>query len=61
MNFYAYVSVLDGVLRLLVVFFLIYWDYDKLKLYVVLTFIVSLIMRFINMAYCKRVFQSARL
>lgn len=61
MNFYAYVSVLDGVLRLLVVFFLIYWDYDKLKLYVVLIFIVSLIMRFINMAYCKKSFPECKI
>ena len=61
MNFYAYVSVLDGVLRLLVVFFLIYWDCDKLKLYVVLIFIVSLIMRFINMAYCKKSFPECKI
>lgn len=61
MDFYAYVSIIDGILRLLIVFCLFYFDYDKLKLYSVLVFLVSLVIRCINMLYCKRCFLECKL
>lgn len=57
MAFFAYVSVLDGVLRLLIVFALMLSDFDKLKLYAVLVLLVSLVIRGINVIYCKRNFE----
>lgn len=61
MNFFAYVSIIDGILRLLIVFCLFYFEFDKLKLYSVLVFLVSLIIRFINIGYCKRHFSECKL
>ncbi|MFQ9170285.1 MAG: polysaccharide biosynthesis protein [Parabacteroides distasonis] len=61
MNFYAYSSVLDGVLRLIIVFCLVWFDCDKLKLYAVLVFVVSLIMRLVNMIYCKKKFPECKI
>lgn len=61
MDFFAYASILDGVLRLLIVFCLFTLDIDKLKLYSVLVFLVSLIMRGVNMLYCKKHFPECKL
>ncbi len=43
MHIYAYVSIIEAVLKLGVVFLLMYVSFDKLKLYGILLFIVSLI------------------
>lgn len=61
MDFFAYASILDGVLRLIIVFCLFTLDFDKLKLYSVLVFLVSLIMRGVNMLYCKKHFPECKL
>lgn len=54
MNVFAYISILEVSLKLLIVFMLQWFDYDKLKLFAVLTFSVSLIIRIIYGGYCKR-------
>ncbi|SHE77968.1 Na+-driven multidrug efflux pump [Bacteroides luti] len=53
MNVYAYVSIIEVILRLLVVFILTQIDYDKLTLYGFLYFSVTLIAAVIYAVYCK--------
>lgn len=60
MNFYAYVSIFEGVMRLVIVFLLQYLPYDKLITYGVLQMSVTVIVRFINTFYCKRNFPESR-
>lgn len=54
MNVFAYISVLEGVLKLLAVFMLEWLGSDKLKLYAILIFTVSLIIRIIYGVYVKK-------
>jgi O-antigen/teichoic acid export membrane protein len=54
MNIYAYVSVIEAVLKLSAACLLIYLSFDKLKLYVSLLFIVAVTIRMIYTFYCKR-------
>ena len=57
MKAFAYVSILEVVLKLLVAFALYIVIFDKLKVYAVLLLIVSLIIRFVYAYYCKRHFK----
>lgn len=59
-DIYAYFSIIDIVLRLLIVFLLQLWDYDKLILYSILTICVSTFSICINRVYCIRNFKEAR-
>jgi len=54
MNVFAYISILEVVLKLLAVFMLEWFGFDKLKLYAILIFAVSLIIRVIYGVYVKR-------
>ena len=56
MNVYAYISVLDGILKLVIVYILAIGDFDKLKLYATLIFLVSLIIALTYCFYCKKLF-----
>ena len=56
MDFYAIVAVVEGVLRLGIVFLLVISPIDKLIYYGILQLAVSLIVRFINAVYCKKHF-----
>ena len=56
MNFYAYVSVLEGAMRLVIVFLLSYLPFDKLITYAILQMLVTILIRFIDTFYCKRNF-----
>jgi len=60
MNIYAYVSILEVVLKLVIVFMLQWFGYDKLKFYAVLIFLVSLIIRLIFGFYCSRNFKESK-
>lgn len=60
MSFYAYVSIFDAVLKLCIIFLLSVSDFDKLKVYAILVFSVSLIIRFISTAYCKKEFPECK-
>lgn len=53
MNVYAYVSVLEVILKLLVLYVLVIFSFDKLKLYAVLLFLVTIIMVLIRYIYCR--------
>jgi O-antigen/teichoic acid export membrane protein len=57
MNVYAYVSIVEVALKLLIVFMLQWFGYDKLKLYAILIFGVSLVISVIYGLYCKRNFK----
>lgn len=56
MNIYAILSIAEAVLKLALVFILVYCGNDKLIVYSVLVFIITLIINIMYMAYCKRHF-----
>ena len=60
MDVFACISILDAVLKLLVVLLLVWFGGDKLKLYAVLVFLVSLITRSVSSIYCRRKFEECR-
>ncbi len=57
MNVYAYMSILEVILKLLIAFMLLWIGFDKLKLFAVLTFCVSLLIAAIYHTYCKNTFK----
>ena len=57
MSIYAYMSILDVVFKLGIVFMLLWFDYDKLKLYALLMFIVNAIVFIVYYLYCKLNFE----
>ncbi|HEY5592062.1 MAG TPA: oligosaccharide flippase family protein [Paludibacter sp.] len=56
MSVYAYVSIVEVILKLIIVFVLVWMGFDKLKLYAVLVFGVSVVVWIIYKTYCKRNF-----
>lgn len=60
MNVFAWVSIAEVSLKLFIVFMLQWFGFDKLKFYAVLTFCVSLIIRFIYGFYCSRQFKESK-
>lgn len=61
MKIFAGVSLIDVTLKLLIVFILQWFGFDKLKFYAVLTCAVVLIISLIYITYCKTHFQETRL
>lgn len=60
MSFYAWVSIVEVILKLIIVFALVYFIFDKLILYSTLTFVVSILIYFIFRVYCRNKFSSCR-
>ncbi len=60
MNIYAYVSIVDVILRLLIVFALVWIDYDKLKLYAIFVFCITITIWMLYKIYCKQNFPETR-
>ncbi|WNH12235.1 MATE family efflux transporter [Thalassobellus suaedae] len=60
MNVYAYISILEVFFKLLILYILVMFDVDKLKLYAVLIFMASLVVRIIYQIYCKVQFAESR-
>ncbi len=60
MKVYAYVSIIEVLLKLLIVYLLLLFSYDKLKLYAILTFCITTSITFIYRIYTKRKFSSYR-
>lgn len=56
MNIYAIMSIAEAVLKLALVFILVYWGDDKLIIYAVLIFIITLIINIMYIVYCKKHF-----
>lgn len=59
MNIYAYVSVLENILKLAVAILIIRANTDRLILYAGLTFLVAFIIRLIYKVYCKKYFKES--
>lgn len=59
MSVFAYISILEAVLKLLIVYFLYISPWDKLIFYAILLLAVSIIIRFTYSAYCSRHFSEA--
>lgn len=57
MSFYAYLSIVEAIAKLLVVFVLSYAHIDRLILYAALIFAVNILTLFAYRYYCKRVFR----
>ena len=60
MSAFAYISILEVVLKLLIVYMLVWFDFDKLKLYAVLMFCVQMISRIAYGRYCSKYFEETR-
>ena len=61
MSAFAYISVLEVVLKLAIVYLLLISNFDKLKLYSTLILIVQLIIRIIYGQYCKKHFLETKI
>lgn len=59
MNVYAYVSILETILKLIIVLILVQADTDRLILYGILTFCVSFVIRMVYKLYCKKRFKES--
>ena len=57
MKAFAYVSIVEAVLKLLIVYLLLLGNFDKLILYAILVVAVALIIRIIYGIYCKQHFE----
>jgi O-antigen/teichoic acid export membrane protein len=57
---YAYVSIYEAIVKLLIVFSLAWFTFDKLKLYAILTLLLSGSIRIIYGIYCKRHFNECK-
>lgn len=60
MKAFAFISIIDVGLKLLVAFSIGWMSFDKLKMYAVLMFLVSVILRFIYGIYARRNFEECR-
>ena len=60
MNVYAYVSIIEVTLKLLVAYILLLGKFDQLILFSILSFLVALIVRIIYQIYCRRKFDESR-
>lgn len=59
MDFFAYMSIAEGVLKLLIVFFLTWSPIDRLIYYAILNLIVAALVRLANAIYCKKRFDES--
>lgn len=60
MSAFASISVIEVVLKLLVVYLLVFGDYDKLILYAILITAIQLLVRFCYSGYCSRHFPETK-
>jgi O-antigen/teichoic acid export membrane protein len=60
MNVFAWVSIFEVSLKLIIVFMLVWFGFDKLKLYAILMFGVVLIIRLIYGIYCGNNFKESK-
>lgn len=60
MSFFAYIAIVEVILKLLIVLLLVYIGFDKLKLYAILTFLVAVVMFFCYKYYCNAKIEISR-
>ena len=61
MGIYAYISVVEVVLKLLIVYILVIFPLDKLKVYSVLMFCSTFVISFVYFFYCNKKIQGCKL
>tara|TARA_B110000091_G_scaffold213160_1_gene261762 strand:- start:383 stop:1846 length:1464 start_codon:yes stop_codon:yes gene_type:complete len=61
MHIYAYIGILEAILKLAVVFILVIFNGDKLKSYAVLLFLVTLIISLFYIIYCSYKYKECKL
>lgn len=61
MDYFAYVSVIDSVLKLLIVFLLPLWNFDRLELYAILLLFTQMIVSLFYVIYCINKFADTSL
>ena len=59
MSVYAYFSILEVVLKLIIVYLLVISPWDKLIIYTILLLLVSVLMRFLYSLYCNKHFKES--
>jgi O-antigen/teichoic acid export membrane protein len=60
MGIFAFVGIFEVMLKLIVVYLLFVFSYDKLILYAFLLFLVSVILRLVEGFYCSRTFEECK-
>lgn len=60
MSVFAYISIFEGVAKLIIAFLILYEPFDRLIYYGLLVLVVSIIVRFIYSWYCNRQFEECR-
>ena len=60
MDFFAYVSILDAVLKLLIVYLIAYCDHDRLIFYGLALFLINILNFVIYFTYCKSKFKEIK-
>jgi len=60
MKLFAFVGILEVILKLIIVYILVLFSFDKLILYSFLVFGVTLVIRLIYGVYCKKYFEECR-
>lgn len=60
MDIYAYLAILDSLLKLVICFAVLYSSTDKLILYGLLLFLASVVNQIIYMVFCRRKFEESR-
>lgn len=61
MNVYAYMSIFDVIMKLLIVYILLFFSFDKLKLYAILILVVNFLDIVIYRFYCVKHFEECSL
>ena len=60
MSAFAYISILEVILKLMIVYLLVVFSYDKLILYAILISVVQVLIRFCYSIYCNRHFEETK-
>ena len=60
MDFYAYLSILEVILRLVIVYLIVVCSFDRLIYYAILCTIISILIAYIYKFYCNKHFQITR-
>lgn len=60
MSAFAYISILEAILKLTIVYLLIFCSFDKLILYAILLLSIQILIRFCYTIYCHRHFQETK-
>lgn len=60
MNIYAYIGILEAILKLAIVYVLLVCSHDKLEVYAVLMCIITILIMTIYIIYCRKTFEEAK-